>query len=358
MKISLLSKILLIFFFLTGVFFVYQYTKTSEDTVKTEKEEPREKSSSKNFFDRVLIEPDIVLNGEGDNIDSPEFFIDGENSLLIVSDKKGDLLEVWKYPFTENSFSSVKRDSLPNGLAVDQDKKLLLIGDSEKEIVETRSLPGFEKVSEIGKDTIKPGETNVDVLTLPQGQRHVYVTGSHSVHILDLENGKTISSFEPTVESVEEVLADSYHQIIYIPDEAGKESDLHPGGAITAYHPDGTLYLKEGVSAFGKKVFSQDGEGITLYSCRDKENKDTGKGVIIVSDQRDDLNDYEFFDRETWQHLGTLQIKGVAFTDGISVSSYPLPNYPMGIFAAVNNDKSTAIVSWEKIANATGVTCE
>lgn len=360
MNISSVKKILIIQFFvlLLVVFFSYQYAAAPEKPVEKNPAPAPFTSTNKNFFESASVEPDTILEGPGKNIDSPEFFAAGEESLIMVSAKNNDVLEVWKYPFKNTESSLVERDSLPNGLGVDQDLDLLLIGDSEQELVEVRSLPELQKIKEIGKGVIPPGETNVDVLTLLNGEKHLYATGSQSIHVFNLATGATITTFSPNVESVEEVLADSYHQIIYVPEESGKGSEKHPGGAITAYAPDGTPYLKNGTAVFGKDVFSEDGEGITLYTCRNTENKDTGRGFIIASDQRDDLNDFEFFDRETWEHLGTLRIKGVSFTDGIVASSYPLPGYPQGIFVVVNNDQNTALVSWEKIAAATGVSCE
>ena len=44
-----------------------------------------------------------------------------------------------------------------------------------------------------------------------------------------------------------------------------------------------------------------------------------------------------------------MRISGVSNTDGIASYPYPLPDYPLGIFAAIDNDQSTAIVGWDKI---------
>lgn len=334
-----------------------------EETTPAPSADPDEATPVSPFipFGTVALTPDFFLDGAGTNIDSPEFFEadQPENTLLLVSGKGNDTVEIWQYPFRGKELPALKRNSLPNGLGIDQDKNLLLIGDSQEKIVEVRALPSLAVISNIGKDVLGSGETNVDILTLRNGGKHLYVTESHQIQVFNLDNGEYIRSFSPDVESIEEVLADSYHQIIYVPEENGVASGKHPGGAITAYHPDGQPYLRSGSNVFGNGVFAGDGEGITLYSCHDAAGQDTGRGFIIAADQASKTkNGFEFFDRQSWRHLGTLMLNGVSNTDGIDATNRLLPNAPQGLFAAVNNDTSTAIVSWARIEEATGLRCQ
>lgn len=333
----------------------------SSPEVKTEEVQPTpETNKSFTSFGEVTLNPDFFLDGQGTNIDSPEFFeADApENTLLLVSAKGNDLVEVWQFPFRGKELSPLKRNSLPNGLGIDQDRNLLLIGDADKQKVDVHQLPDLNRLSSFGEKELDSGETNVDVLTLRDGTKQVYVTETNGIDVFDLDNGTFIRSFSPNVESIEEVLADSFHQIIYVPEENGVTSKKYPGGAITAYHPDGRPYMKNGSNIFGKGVYSGDGEGITLYVCRNAEKKDTGRGFIIAADQGSGTNNgFEFFDRETWRHLGTLILSGVTLSDGISASSRPFPNYPEGIFTTSNDDKSVAIISWDKISQATKLQC-
>ncbi|MCH7516608.1 MAG: T9SS type A sorting domain-containing protein [Bacteroidetes bacterium] len=44
-----------------------------------------------------------------------------------------------------------------------------------------------------------------------------------------------------------------------------------------------------------------------------------------------------------------MKVTGVSNTDGVASFPYSIPNYPMGVFAAIDNDKTTVLVSWEKI---------
>ena len=45
----------------------------------------------------------------------------------------------------------------------------------------------------------------------------------------------------------------------------------------------------------------------------------------------------------------TMKIDGVDNSSGVASFPYPVPGYPMGIFAATNDDNSVVLVSWEKI---------
>ncbi len=138
--------------------------------------------------------------------------------------------------------------------------------------------------------------------------------------------------------------------MIYIPDENDRSG-------IYAYNPDGSPHERNGSHNFGDGVFQSDAEGIILYTCPADGNGDDGRGLIVVADQGDEQTDYEFFDRQTWDHLGTLWLEGVSNTDGIASTQRPLLDYPLGLFAAVDDDTSTVGLGWDKILQATGLSC-
>jgi hypothetical protein len=312
-----------------------------------------------NIFGKASVDPDLFLDGEGSGIESPEFYEASkyEQSLLLISGKSNDVIEIWQYPFRNNEQSSFKTSSLPNGLDIDQAKDWLLVGFSDEEKIVVYKLPGLEKIMTIGEGKFRSGETNMDILTQSGGKRIMYATEKDLVRGFDLENGKETLTFSPQVESIEEVLADNYHQVIYIPEENGVESKMHSGGAVLAYRPDGSLYPNSN-NIFGQGLFAGDEEGITLYQCLDEDKEDTGHGFIIVADQSGEgKNGLEFFNRETWKHLGTLTLPGVSMTDGIASTQQYFPEYPLGILAVSNNDTNTALISWEKIFAETGLSC-
>lgn len=77
----------------------------------------------------------------------------------------------------------------------------------------------------------------------------------------------------------------------------------------------------------------------------------------MISDQRKPQTEYEFFDRQSWQHLGTLKITGVSNTDGVGSIQAARPGFPLGLFAAINDDGTTVGVGWDVIFAATGLAC-
>lgn len=312
-------------------------------------------------FGKTTVSADMMLRGRGTNIDSPEFFESDrpEETRLYVSAKGNDLIEVWRFPFEGQEQEPLHVPALPNGLAIDQELDLLFVGNSETREAEAFSLPQLESVKKIGSDKLESGETNVDVLKTPDGRHTLFVTETRRVKGFDLESGRETISFAPNVESVEEVLADDFHQLLYIPEENGVASRVHSGGGIVAYRPNGVKHLKNGSNVIGRGVFDGDGEGITLYACRTQDGADTGRGFIVAADQAPIANNgFEIFDRSSWRHLGTLTIEGVFGTDGIASTERPLPGYPDGLFAASHNDEAVALVSWQKIFEATRLSCD
>ncbi len=313
-----------------------------------------------NIFKTATITPDFFLDGEGSNIESPEFFEAGDyrQSLLLVSGKSNDTIEIWQYPFRGNQQSAFETKSLPNGLEIDQTEDWLLVGFPDEEKITVYKLPGLVKIMSIGEGKFDSGETNMDILTKPSGEKIVYATEKNLVRGFNLKSGQAVLTFSPQVESIEEILADDYHQALYIPEEEGIKSKIHSGGAVLAYHPDGRPY-PDGNNILGQGLFSGDEEGITLYKCLNQKGEDTGHGLIIVADQGGaGKNGLEFFNRETWKYLGTLTLAGVSMTDGIASTQQSFPEYPLGLLAVSNNDTNTALIGWEKIFTETGIACD
>ena len=78
-------------------------------------------------FGTITVDPDIEVNGAGQNIDTIEFWKapDSTETLMFVSAKNNELVEVWKYPFEGNELQplnhSTFNNSQVNGLAIDQE---------------------------------------------------------------------------------------------------------------------------------------------------------------------------------------------------------------------------------------------
>ncbi|MGB5847117.1 MAG: phytase [Ignavibacteriaceae bacterium] len=310
-------------------------------------------------FGTISVDTDIEVNGAGQNVDTIEFWKapDSTETLMFVSAKDNELVEVWKYPFEGNEqtplIHSTFSNSQVNGLAVDQETDLLYVAIGEpSSTVSVFSLPELEFQINFDKQGADyQSEPNLTILNLPNGDKNIYVSADFPVYIHNAITGEFLDEFMPE-KGLETMAADDFYQRIYIPDENGRTG-------VYVYNPDGTIYTNNGSNQFGEDVFDADAEGIIIYKCPLNNPVDNGEGFIVVSDQRSSQTEFEFFDRITWEHVGTLKITGVSNTDGIASYPYPLPDYPLGVFAALNDDHAVAIVGWDKIFDkifaATGI---
>lgn len=298
------------------------------------------------------VEPDAILEGAGVNIDSPAFWTapDLGDSLLLITAKGNDLVEIWQYPF-DTELDSLPTGTEVNGIAVDQKNDLLYLALSGSNIVTVYSLPGLTNLNTFGQEIIGTGENNLALFQPAGGSTTIYVTDDHSVYYFD-EGYALLGQFAPSeISSMETLVADNFHEIIYIPEEQGTFGN----DGIYAFFPDGTPFLKNGTNRFGIGHFGGDEEGILIYRRADESGDDTGAGYIVVADQMIQITELEFFDRETWAYVGTLTIGTVKNTDGIASSQVAYPDFPAGIFAAVDSDTRTAVVGWDVILDAMGL---
>ncbi len=315
-------------------------------------------------FGTVTVRPLLELEGAGSNIDSLAFWEnpDPGQVLLLVTGKANRVVEVWRFPFAGNEqppIQGVFGEGDVNGVVVDQLQGLLYVTQSAPSSrIYVFSLPDLTLVQEFG-DVDLGREPNLDLQDSPDGSRRLFVTSDagNVVHVFDLQGaaGPRIDEFDPEGPGeIETILVDDLHQILYVPDEESREG-------VYAFHTDGTPYLNCSrgpvcTHRFAVGLFQADAEGILLYRCP-ASGPDSGNGFIVVSDQRQDVNEYEFFDRVSWRHLGTLQLEGVDNTDGIASTQQPLPGFPLGLFAAVHDDRSVQLVGWDVILEATGLAC-
>ena len=311
-----------------------------------------------NNFGTIQVSPDVELTGAGLNIDTIEFWKapDITESLMFVTSKDASLVEVWKYPFginddqtplTHPTFDPLNAEV--NGVQVDQDTDLLYVSiGSPNSHVSVFTLPDLNFVTNFGSGASYHIEPNLALLNLPNGDKNLFVSADDIVYIHDVSDtssqnfGNLLGSFVP-IQGLETMQADDHHQNIIIPDEKNKTG-------VYAYYPNGNDFPSSGQNNFGASTIQGDGEGILLYNCSTGPS-DQGVGFIVVSDQLTSLSEFEFYDRETWEYYGNLKVTGVSNTDGIASFPYSIPNYPIGVFAAINNDGTTVLVSWEKIFN-------
>ena len=304
----------------------------------------------------AVISPDLRLDGVGENVDTIAFWAGDtpEETVMFVTAKGNSLVEVWPFPF-EQEAAPLRHESFGssqvNGVAVDPTQaKLYVSVAAPANVVSVFTLPDltFEQVL---LNVPLGDEPGIDLYQLSRGQRWVYTTADSEkmVYVQDADTGETVSAFDIGRE-METIQADEFHGVVYIPDENGRLG-------IYAYTPELEPFTRNGRSRFGATDFQADAEGILIYSCM-ADGRDTGRGFIVVSDQRKPTTDFEFFDRVSWEHVGTLHLEGVGNTDGIASLQTSLPGYPLGLFAAVNDDTETAVVGWDKVLVTMGVGCE
>lgn len=308
-------------------------------------------------FGTVTLKPDWDLDGAGQNVDSIAFWEapDPAETLMFVTAKANHLVEVWRHPFDGNELAALRHssftsDSQVNGIVVDQQSDRLYVAvGSPKSAVVIFSLPALTYVDEYvgGWEDLRSEPNLAHLPSLGGGT--LYVSSSRHVYLLNATSGAPTGMFTPQ-KGLETMVADAYHQVLYIPDESG-------GTGVYSYTPGGVPDERAASSVFGQTVFESDAEGILVYTCPASGVSDDGRGLIVVSDQLPDLTEFEIFNRETKEHLGVLRLTGVSNTDGIASTQRRLPTYPMGVFVALNDDRSVAGIGWDSILEATGVSC-
>ncbi len=307
----------------------------------------------------VTLAPDFALDGSGTNVDSIAFWEapDPRDTLLFVTAKGNQRVEVWRFPFTDAeqtplTHPSFGSDAQVNGIAVDQAEDRLYVAVSQPEsTVAVFSLPQRTFLGQLDPGLGDLGsEPNLALLHRPDGARWLYVSADDRVGILDAGSGASVGRFEPSV-GLETMAADEREQLIYIPDENGRSG-------VFAVDPTGRPYQRSGALHLGAGVFDADAEGIVLYRCESPASGDDGRGFLVVADQRADRTEFELFDRRSWRHLGAFVLEGVSNTDGIGSTQQALPGFPMGLFAAVDDDTRTVGIGWDRILEATGLGCD
>jgi len=311
-------------------------------------------------FGLARLEPELRLNGSGSIVDSLAFWEapKAEDTLLLVTAKGNQRVEVWRWPFVGAEQPALQHPSFVagsqvNGIVVDQDQDRVYVSVSRpSSTVAVFALPGLEPLGTLvdGRVDLRI-EPNLGLLTLPDGAKRLYVSADDRDYVFDPRDGSALGGFQ-TGHAQETVLADDVDQVLYIPDETSRRG-------VFAYHPDGAPYERGGATSFGGGggIFEADAEGIALYACHGPDRRDDGRGLLIVSDQKNEATDFEVFDRRSWTHLGRLQLDGVRRTDGIASTERPLPGHPAGLFAAANDDTEVAVVGWDRIQEATGLRC-
>jgi hypothetical protein len=315
-------------------------------------------------FESFDVRTEFRVDGAGKNVDTIAFWEapTATDSLMFVTSKSLSLVEVWHYPFRTAADQrpaltdpclKATADSASNGVLVDQESDLLYVSSLRSPNVCVFSLPDLTYLRTVTSNVTYGAEPNLGLIKQADGSKRLYVSNDTVVYVHDAVTGQLLSQFIP-LKGLEAMWGDSFDRVLYVPDETGRTG-------VYAYNPDGTPHQRGGTNLFGSGgIFNADAEGILEYSCPASGAGDDGSGLIIVSDQRGAIagNDYEVFDRRSWQYLGKiklLQPSGTGFifnTDGIGTTQQGSVQYPGGLFTAIHNNTSVAGVGWNVIFEA------
>ena len=271
---------------------------------------------------------------------------DPNDSLLFVSQKKGDVVDVWNIQ-TNQIVQTLTGFDKPLGVAVDRHEAAVYVTNEHGEAIFkyliADILNGNLTPSLVFGSGVSPsGEPlGITVYHGSGGVSTVYVTYSGSsekfVRAFDT-SGVLQHSWSVGSIGVNSIAADDDNHLIYIADKSNNQ--------VKVYQLDGTFVQDFGQANFGA---DSDVDGLAFYRCG-------SDGYIIASDQK--LHQFEVFDRLTRDHLATFSIANAEKTVGVAIAQGALPGYPNGAMFVQSDDRLVLGVQWDALAAATGAsTC-
>ncbi|MGM0631824.1 MAG: phytase precursor [Pseudomonadota bacterium] len=308
---------------------------------------------------------------EGDNVDSPAVWHgpDGQHWLLATA-KEGDA--ILAFDATSGDFvrrfgdggAGAGQFQRPNGIWVIDDMMLVVERDNQR--IQVFTLPDFESIGMMTHEDLRL-PYGLSVTSHEQGGYDLYVTDNFNPalegyppeeelderihHFRFRRNGDSVESEhigtfgdisgEGLLTKVESLYFDPYHDRLLIADEAFSQR------SIKIYNSQGQFTGEVIPDTF----FASEPEGIALYEC------DAGEGYWIIADQHEsDMNRFQFFDRRSLAHLGTLKGAITRNTDGIWLSQQSFGPFPDGALYPVHDDGSVTAMDWQEIADGLSLT--
>lgn len=268
---------------------------------------------------------------------------DPANSLLFVTHKKSNQLKAWNLN-TQTILHVIGGFNRPNGVAVDQTDGMVYVTDRfnqriVKYAISDILLGNYTPLLIFGHG-IWTSKEPLGVAVYRNGTDvRIYATYIGStprfVRVFTPE-GVFLSEWNLGTAVLESIHVDSELGNVFVSDEAANN--------VRAYTLDGTFIRTFGDGLFGG--LAPDPEGIVVYKCN-------LTGYILVSDQGS--NEFEIFDRQTFDSLARFKVDQAWDTDGITIMQQSSPAYPFGGFFAQSRDRYVEGVKWERIAAQTGM---
>lgn len=303
-----------------------------------------------------------------DNVDGPAIWFSAEGPRILASAKATDVVilqdaltgaELRRIGGSGTADGQLER---PNGVLVLGDS-LLLVVERDNHRVQVVALPSFQSRGSFGASELvmpygltayaaRPGEWRVYVTdnyetpeaTVPPlgelGRRvkwyDIVIQGGRVSATLGGMFGDTTAA--GAIRITESIMVDPLLGRLMIAEE--DETDTQ----IKEYTLDGRFTGR----TFGRGIFTQQAEGIALWSCPDST------GYWVTTDQGNPVNTFHLFDRQTLAHVAAFRGAVTNTTDGVVLTQRPVGRASEGMFFAAHADAAISAMTWRDIARATG----
>lgn len=303
-----------------------------------------------------------------DNVDSPAVWFSDSGPRVIATAKATDELIVYDAVTggvlrrVGGSGAALGQLERPNGVLVLGDS-LVLVVERDNHRVQAFRLPSFESLGAFGASELLLPYGLAAYAPRPDAYR-VYVTDAYEepedsvpsnarldrrirVYDIAMRAGRLTSQLVYTfgdttaagaIRIPESIFLDPVNNRVMIAEE--DEADSH----IKEYTLDGQFTGR----TFGRGVFTQQAEGIALWTCGDSA------GYWVTTDQGPVVNLFHLFDRQTLAHVGTFRGKVTNTTDGVALTQRRVGPYANGMFFTAHFDATISAFDWREIATATG----
>lgn len=328
--------------------------------------------ASEEIIKDILIEEDIVSPwNESLNVDSPAFWTDGEQNLVIATMKEGHGLIVYEAETGEeirrisepgNKHGNFER---PNGIWVIDDYCFVVERDNRR--VQVLKLPSLKTIGTFAEEKlIKPygisiyeGQSGYEVYITDNYENELEdeidstdedeipadsLLGKRVLHykVMITENGMAAkferyigeTNGEGIIKVAESIYADPENNNLLIAEE------FEPETCVKVYNLETGKYSG---TQIGKGRFQYQAEGIALY------DKGNGEGYWFLTDQEEGDNTFFIHDRKTFEFLGSFKSKTTQNTDGVWLTRHSFGKFDNGIFIPVHNDGGIGIFDLNRL---------
>ena len=311
----------------------------------------------------------LTSRDEGDNVDSVAVWhgADGQHWLLATA-KEGDALIVYDAATGEiirragEEGTGLGALDRPNGIAVRDNRAFVVERNNRR--VQVFTLPDLQAIGAFG-DAVLRWPYGIWLQELDDDRYRVFVTDAYETADegipADGQLGERVKRFElrfrasgmdvragdsfgategaGVLHQVESLYGDPEYNRLLVADESEQDRDIK-------------LYDLQGQfsgEVMGKGRFRFEPEGIALYRCAE------GAGYWFTTDQDEQDNRFDVYDRKTLAFIGSFQGAMTRNTDGVALTQRAMPGFPKGAFYAVHDDGNVGAFDLAEVLDALGV---